>query len=74
MDGEDKANMDFEQFYLSNNMLIIYYIIWFDILRHFYYVSVSKRLILGCYFFDDFCMVVFKPFWGIQTLPVLTIT
>lgn len=29
MDGEDKANVDFEQFYLSNNMLIIYYMIWY---------------------------------------------
>lgn len=49
------------------------YITWCDILGGFYYILVSKCLNLGCYFLDDFCMVIF-PFWGIQTLPALTIT
>lgn len=39
MDDEDKTNVDFEQFYLSNNMLIIHYMMWYfrEFLLHIHF-------------------------------------
>lgn len=69
--------MKIRQMWILNSFIFpaicLSHITWCGILGGFYYISVSKCLILGCYFLDDFCMVIF-PFWGIQTLPVLTIT